>query len=113
MAVNNWVLGGQVRLVEVVCVRDVGTAKTGLEDEGSVWTDEESHTACTAGWTGIAFLVEGNVASYHDCVTAIPRRRLDPVDRVEDGVCTTVASIHGVNAFHICVSSLLEQLHEH
>lgn len=112
VAVDDGVLARQVGLVEVVRVADVGSPQTRLEDDGSIGADEHGHAASTTGGTSSALGVQGNITADHNGVTTIPRRGLNPVDAVEDGVGATVASVHGVDSLNVGVTGRLEQLHQ-
>jgi hypothetical protein len=113
VAVNDGVLAGQVGLVEVVGVLDVGTTETGLECERSVRADEHGNAASTASGPGSAFAVEGNVTSNDNGVAAVPRRGLDPVDGVEKSVGAAVAGVDGIHALNVGIARGLEKLHQH
>jgi len=113
VAVDDRVLGGQVGLVEVIRMGDVSASKTRLKSKRSIRPNEHGYTACATSRTRVAFLVESNIAGNHNGITAVPRRGFYPVDRVEESVCAAVTSIHSINTFNVCISSLLEQLHEH
>ena len=112
VAVHDRVLGGEVGLVEVVGVRDVGAAETRFKGQRCVGTDEHGNAASTTRRAGVAFLVQGNVARHDDCVAAIPGGGLDPVDRVEECIGTAVAGVHRVHTLDVCVARLFEELHE-
>lgn len=55
-------------------------------------------------------LNQRNVTGDNDGVTAIPGRGFNPVDTVEQGIGTAVASIDGVNAFQVGV--VAKELHQ-
>lgn len=112
MTIDDGVFACEVWLVEVVRVPDVGTAKTSIHDNWGVGADEHGYAASTTSGTGVALLVESDVASNNNSVTAIPCRGFDPVDRVEERVCSTVAGVHGVDTLDVVVARLLEELHE-
>lgn len=110
VTIDDGVLASQIGLVEVVDVVHVGATEAGLSDNRGVRADEHGNAASTTGRTSVALGVESDVASDDNGVTAVPGRRLDPVDGVEEGVGATVASIDGVNTFNALV--VIEELHE-
>ena len=112
MTVHNGVLAGEVGLVEIVSVGDVGATETWLKGNWGIGTDEHGDTASSTSRTSVALLVERNVTRDHDRVTAIPPRGFHPVDRVEQGVGAAVASVHGIHTLDVEVTGLLEQLHQ-
>lgn len=112
VAVHNGVLARQVRLVEIVGMSDVGAAQACVKDQGSIRSNEHSHTACTAGRAGISLLVQRNITSHHHRVTAVPRRRLEPTDRVENGIRAAVARVDRVYTLDVEVAGFCKQLHE-
>ena len=112
VAINDGVLAREVGLVKVVCVPDVGTTLAGLHNKRGIGANEHGNAASTTGGTGVALGVERDVASDNDGVTAIPSRRLNPVDGVEQSVGAAIARVHCVNTLNVVVAALLEQLHE-
>lgn len=72
LTVDNWILGSQVGFVEVVRVLHVAASLPGLKYKGRVRSDEHSHAAGTASWTGVALFVQSDVSSADNGVTAIP-----------------------------------------
>jgi hypothetical protein len=112
VAIDVRVLAGKVGLVEVVGVGDVAAAQTGLKHEGSVGADDHGDTSSATGGTGSSLGVQSDVASNHDGITAIPGRRLDPIDAVENSIGASVAGIDGIDALDVVVTRLLEQLHQ-
>lgn len=72
LTVDDWVLGSQVGFVEVVRVLHVAASLPGLECNGGVRADEHGHAAGTASWTGVALLVQSDVARADNGVAAIP-----------------------------------------
>ena len=113
MTVNDGVLAGQVGLVEVVGVLDVGTTETGLEGKRSVRANEHGNAASTTSGPGSALAVEGNVTSNDNGVAAVPRRGLDPVDGVEKSVGAAVAGVDSIHTLNVGVAGGLEKLHQH
>jgi len=112
LAVDNGVLAGQVRLVKVVGVGEVGATETGLEDDGGIGTNQHGDTASTAGRAGSTLGIQSNVTADNDGITAVPGGRLEPVDAVEDGVGATVTRVDGVNTLNVGVAMRGEQLHQ-
>lgn len=112
VAVDNRVLACKVRLVEVVHVPDVRAAQASVDSDGSVRANKHGYATSSAGGTGIALRVQGNVTSHNNGVTAVPRRRLDPVDAVEQGVGSTVAGVHRIDTLDVVVATLFEELHQ-
>jgi hypothetical protein len=112
VAVYDGVLARKVGLVEVVCVLNIRAAETGVNGQGSVGADEHGDTAGSTGRASIALLVERDVAGDNNGVTTVPRRGLDPVDAVEQGVGAAVAGIDRVHTLDVVVAGLVEQLHQ-
>ena len=112
MTIDDGVLALKVRLVEVVCVPNIRTALAGIHDEGRVGTNEHGHASSSTSGAGSTLLVKRNISCDDDSVAAVPGRRLDPVDRVEKGVCSSVACIHSVDTLNVVVARFFEQLHE-
>lgn len=110
VAVDVGVLAGQVGLVEVVGMLHVGTTQAGLDDDGGVRADKHGNGTSTTSRAGSTLGVESNVAGNDNGVTTIPGRGLDPVDRVEEGVGTTIAGVDGVDTLEVGV--VAKQLHE-
>lgn len=112
LAIDNGVLAGEVGLVEVVSVGEVGATETGLEDDRGVGANQHGNAASTTGGTGSTLGVQGNIAADNDGVTAVPGGGLEPVDAVEDSVGTAVAGVDGVNALDVGVAGGSEELHQ-
>jgi hypothetical protein len=112
VAVDDRVLAGEVGLVEVVCVPDVGATLAGIHDNGRVRTNEHGNTSSATSRASIALLVQRDVSSNYNGVAAVPGRRLHPVYRVEESVGSTVACVDGVNTLNVVVARLFEKLHE-
>lgn len=58
-----------------------------------------------------------NTSSQVECTEegtklTIPRAGLHPVDGIDKGSGSPVTGVGGVNAFHVCVAGLLEELHQ-
>lgn len=104
------VLAGQVGLVKVIGVLHVGASQAGLHNNRGIRADQHSHGTGTARRTSIALGVQSNIASNDNGITAVPGRGFYPVDTVEQGVGTAVASIDGVDAFEVGI--VTEQLHQ-
>jgi hypothetical protein len=112
VAVDNGVLAGQVGLVEVVGVGEVGGTETGIEDNRGIRSNDHSNATSTAGGTGSTSGVQGNITGDDDGITTIPGGGLNPVDAVEHGVGTAVAGVDVVDTLDVGVSVGSEQLHE-
>lgn len=112
MTIYNGVLAGKVGLVEVVRVPDVRAPLASFDGQGGVGTDEHGYAASATSGTGIALLVQCDVASHHNGVPAVPRRGLDPVYAVEECICAAVAGVYRVHTLNVVVAGLLEQLHQ-
>lgn len=112
VAVNDGVLAGEVGLVEIVGVGDVGGTQTRLEDNRGIRTDQHGDTASTTGGAGSTSGVQSNVTANDDGITAVPGGGLEPVDAVEDGIGTTVAGVDGVDTLNVGVAVGGEQLHQ-
>ena len=112
LAVHHGVLAGEVRLIEVVGVGKIRAAKTGLDDNGGIRTDQHSHTASTTSGTSSTLGVQGNITADDNGITTVPGGRLEPVETVEDGVGTTVAGIDSVDTLNVGVAVWGKQLHQ-
>lgn len=110
VSVDNWVLRGQVWLVEIVCVLHVRAAKSWLNDDWGVWTDEHGDGTSSSGWAGVTLGVQGDISSNDNGVTPIPCGGLNPGNGVKEGVGSTVAGVQCVNTLNVGV--LAEKLHE-
>ena len=110
VSVDNWVLGGQVWLVEIVCVLHIGTTESWLNHNWGVWTDEHGDGTSSAGWAGATLGVKGDISGDDNGITSVPCGGLDPGDGVEEGVGSTVAGVQCVNTLNVSV--LAEKLHE-
>lgn len=113
VTVNIGVFAGKVRLVEVVGMGDVGAPETGLKDNGSIGSDEHGNTASSTGGTSITLLVESNVTSNNDGVSAIPAGGLYPVDAIEKSIGSAVAGVDGVDTLDVGVARGSKELHQH
>lgn len=83
-----------------------------FEDQRSVRSDEHSTSTCSTNWTSAAFSVDCNVSCENDSVTTIPRRALNPVDRIEERRCGTVAGIFRVDTLNIRVARGCKEVHK-
>jgi hypothetical protein len=125
------VFGGEVGLVEVVDVGHVGSVdgcrgrrislneekgrmeeskERTLENEGSVRADEHSDGSSTTNRSRTTLSVDSDVTSDDNGVTTVPRARLDPVDSVEKGGGSSVASVLRVDTLDVRVAG--EEVHE-
>lgn len=91
VAIDDWVLAGEVWLVEVVFVLDICPSHPRLDENWRIGTNEEGNAASTSSRARITLLVQRNVASHDDSIPTIPTRRLEPIHRVENGVSAAVA----------------------
>lgn len=112
LAINNGVFAGEVGLVEVIGVGEVGATETGLEDNRGIGANQHGNAASTTGGAGSTLGVQGNITADNDGVAAVPGGRLEPVDAVEDGIGATVAGVDGVNTLDIGVAGRSEELHQ-
>lgn len=110
-AVDLWVLGGEIGLVEVPVVAHVRSMSR-LQDKGSVRANQHGDRTSSSDRASGTFGVDGNVASDNDRISAIPRAALNPVDSVEEGGSTTVAGVLAVDTFNVVVTRLREQVHQ-
>lgn len=110
LAIDDGVFASKIWLVEVVGVSHVGTSQTWLHGEWCIRADQHSYATSSASGSRSSLGIERNVSSHDDGVSSIPGRRLEPVDGVEEGVGTTVASIHGIHTLNRGVFT--KQLHE-
>ena len=110
LPVNRWVFGHHFRLVEVVHMLNVRSAKATIENEWGVRSDEHGDGSSAASWSSVAAGVHGNVAADGNSVAAVPVRRLYPCNAVEEGSGAAVAGVCRVNAFDVCVPALFKQL---
>ena len=111
MAIDDRILAGQIWLIEVVGMDNIAATETWIHDNGSVWANKHSNAASTASRASVALLVQSNVASYDNCIPAVPSRRLHPVYSVEESISATIAGIDSVNALNVCVTGRFEELH--
>jgi hypothetical protein len=112
VAIDNGVLAGEVGLVEIICVGEVGGTETGLEDDRSIGANDHGNATSTTSGTGSTSGVQGNITADHNGITTIPGGGLEPVDAVEDGVGATVAGVDVVDTLNVGVSVRSEKLHE-
>lgn len=112
VAIDVGIFAGQVGLVEIVDVAEVAGTETRLEHNRSIGTDNHSDTSSSTGRTGSSLGVQSNITADDDGITAIPSRRLNPVDAVEDGVGASVASIDCVDTLDVGVAGFFEELHK-
>ncbi len=54
-----------------------------FENNGSIWTDEQSTGTGAANRSGTAFSIDSNVTCEDYSIATIPRRALNPVDGIE------------------------------
>ena len=90
----------------------MGSTKSSVQNEWSVWSDEHGHSPSTSCRPCISGRVDGDVGAHGHCVTAIPIGRLDPGDAVEEGSCAAVAGVSRVDALYVCVAAAFKQLHQ-
>lgn len=112
VTIDNGVLAGEVRLVEIIGVGEVGGTETGLEDDRSIGANNHGNATSTTSGAGSTSGVQGNITADHNGITAIPGGGLEPVDAVEDGVGATVAGVDVVDTLNVGVSVRSEKLHE-
>lgn len=112
VTIDNGVLAGEVRLVEIIGVGEVGGTETGLEDDRSIGANDHGDATSTTSRAGSTSGVQGNITADHNGITAIPGGGLEPVDAVEDGVGATVAGVDVVDTLNVGVSVRSEKLHE-
>lgn len=110
VAVNVGVFAGEIGLVEIVSVLHVGPTQAWLDNNRRIRADEQSNAASSASGAGVALGVQGNVTSNDDTVASVPRRGLDPVDSVEEGVGASVAGVDRIHALDVGV--VAEKLHQ-
>ena len=113
LPVNNRIFAGEIGLVEVIRMLHVRSSQARFQHDRSVWSHKHGHTPCTPCRSRVTLLIQCNVSGYHDGISAIPARRLDPVDGVEEGIRPTVACIDGIDPFDIGVARRSKQLHQH
>src|SRR5579871_4331780 len=80
VSIYHWVLGSEVRFVEVVSVSNVGAAETRFECQWCIRTDKHGNTASSTCWASVTFLIQRNITCHDDCIAAIPGGGLDPID---------------------------------
>lgn len=112
VTIDNGVFAGEVGLVEIVGVGEVGGTETGLEDDRGIGADDHSNAASSTSGTGSTSGIQSNITANHDGITAIPGGGLDPVDAVEDSVGATVAGVDVIDTLDVGVSVGSEKLHE-
>lgn len=113
VAIDDRVLARQIRLVEIIGMRNVGAAETRLKHNRRIGADKEGDAASATRGTRVALGIQRNVTAHDNSITAIPGRRLNPVDGVENGVGPAIARVDCVDAFDVGVARGLEQLHQH
>lgn len=113
MAINDGVFASKVGLEEIISVGDVTATETRLEHNRGIRSDQHGNGTSTTSGAGSPLGIEGNVSADNNGISAIPGRRLNPVDAVEHSVGTTIASIDGVNTLNVGVSMRGKQLHQH
>ena len=109
MAIDNRVLTGEIRLVEIVGMLEV-TAVDRVKDNGSIRANQEGNGTSTTSRAGSTLSVDGDISGNNNGVSAIPGRGLDPVDGVEKSVGTTVAGINRVQTLNVGV--VTKELHQ-
>ena len=112
VTIDNGVLAGEVGLVEIIGVGEVGGTETGLEDDRSIRANDHGNAASTTSGAGSTGGVQGNITADHNSITAIPGGGLEPVDAVEDSVGATIAGVDVVDTLNVGVSVRSEKLHE-
>jgi len=108
LAVHGWVLGAQIRLVEVVRVPHAGRAEAAVEHEWRVRTHQDGDRARAASRPGAARLVHGVVGRDDQGEPAVPGAALHPGDGVEEGGGAAVAGVGGVGALDVGAAVRLE-----
>ena len=114
LAVDRCVFCIALGLVKVIHLARVGAARA-EDGERGVGADEHRHGAAATRRTRRPLLVNSNVAAYHHGVSAIPCRRLDPRDRVEEGRRAAVARVGRSDALEVRLAAeeLCEQCRLH
>lgn len=110
VAIDDRVLRGEVRLIEVVSVLHVGTV-LGVEHKGSIRTNQHGDGTASTGRAGSTLGVDGNITGNNNSVTSIPGSGLNPVNSIEEGISTTVAGVVSVDTLDVGV--IAHELHKH
>ena len=83
-----------------------------FENDWGIGSDQHSAGSGTTSRSGGTFSVDSNIAGEDDGVSPIPRRRLDPVDGIENCRCGAIAGVLAIDTLNIIVAGLREQVHE-
>lgn len=86
------------------------TAQAGKRYDGGIGTNQNSDAPSTPRGSGGRLLVQSNIRRHNNGISAIPGTGFNPIDGVEQGVRTTVASIHGIGSFKTVI--IAEQLRQ-
>jgi hypothetical protein len=113
MAINDGVFASEIGLEEIIGVGEVTATETRLEHNRGIGANQHGHGTSTTSGAGSSLGIEGNVTADNNGISAVPGRRLNPVDAVEYSVRTTVASIDGVDTLNVGVSMRSKKLHQH
>lgn len=113
MAIDDGVFASKIGLEEIISVGEVTATETRLEHNRGVRANQHGHGTSTTSGAGSSLGIEGNVTADNNGISAVPGRRLNPVDAVEYSVGTTVASIDGVDTLNVGVSMRSKKLHQH
>ena len=76
-----------------------------------MWADQHGDGPGTSTGSGIASGIHSYVGAHSQGEPSVPSRRLDPVDRVEEGSGATIAGVCAVHSLHVGVARLREKLH--
>jgi hypothetical protein len=90
----------------------VPAAELTLEDQRSIRPNQHCTSSSTSRRPRRSLSVDSDVSTEDDGVSSVPRRRLDPVNGVEEGGSRTVAGVLGVDTLNVGVAVGLEEVHE-
>lgn len=83
-----------------------------FDSKGGVGADKHRARTRTAGRPAAALGVDSNVTADDECVAAVPRGRLNPVDGVEERRGGAVAGVFRVDTLDVGVASASKEVHE-
>jgi len=110
--VHHWVLGRQVGLEEIVRVVHVRASESPLDHQRSVRSYQHRDCTGAARRSRVAFGIDSDISRNDHSQPTVPRARLHPRQRVEQGRRPTVTGVRRVDTLDLEIATGLKQFHQ-